>query len=141
MAQKTTAADIFDMKNFPVLVFALAALALFSCKKEEQNPEYPFTITVKTFGDTIPAQNIFVEVYAPISESDVAFEGITNEAGQVSFTYDKNAIFLVRATRGNKPNFSHIGCTLVRLEPNQEVLKTVYLEPFDPEFEGCTFTP
>ncbi|MDZ7845614.1 MAG: hypothetical protein U5L96_01890 [Owenweeksia sp.] len=77
----------------------LSMLLLFSCNKENQDPDYPFTVVVKTLEDSIRVNNIYVEVEAPVRGSIPHFEGYTNEKGEVSFTYDQNAILLIRATR------------------------------------------
>lgn len=119
-----------------VALFGLFSLT-FSCDKEDPNPEYPFTIQVKTFEDSVRVSNILVVVTAPVRNSIVYFEGYTNPQGQVNFNYDKDAIFLVRATRGEPNDPTYIGCAEVRLEANKRVTKTVYLQRVDPEIPGC----
>ena len=128
------------MKSKYLFITALLSVALIiasSCKKIDQNPEYPFTISVKTADDTTTVQNVFVEVGVPSQiNSELAFEGFTDANGQISFTYHSDAVFRVRATRGVNP-ITYIGCTYVRLEPNKNVNKTVYLERYDPQSPGC----
>jgi len=126
------------MKKLLILVFTGLTIGLaFSCEKENLNPEYPFTIVVRDFEDSIPAQNILVEVIA-INETgkpQVYFSDRSSESGRVSFTYDRNANFIVQASRGDPYTF--LGCTTIQLQPDEEVFKTVYLKPYDPEIKGC----
>lgn len=112
-------------------------LSLGSCNKEELNPEYPFTIQVKTFDDSVRVINAYVEVLAPVRNSVPYFKGYTDENGMVSFKYDKDAIFLVRAFRGPIQDPSYIGCSEVRLQANTTVTKIVYVKKVDPEIPGC----
>ncbi len=118
----------------------LFAGLLFSCETEDLTPDYPFTITVKTLQDSVRVPNTKVEVLAPSNSGAFHefFEGWTDQHGEVSFEYDKNAVFTVRATRGNTP-ITYIGCADVRLEPNKRVYKTVYIQPFDPDAKGCDY--
>ncbi len=123
------------------LLFSLFVGLLISCgKKEDLNPDYPFTIVVKTFEDSTRIANIRVEILAPSNSGAFTefFEGWTNEKGEVRFEYDKNAVFTARATRGLTP-ITHIGCADVRLEPNKEVYKTVYIRPYDNQAGGCDY--
>lgn len=126
------------MKKLSVLLFSAVIIAFaFSCEKENLDPDYPFTISVRDYQDSIPAQNILVEIIA-INETgkpQVYFSNRTNEMGRVSFEYDRNANFIVQASRGDP--FTFLGCTTIQLEPDEEVFKTVYLQPYDPEVEGC----
>lgn len=128
---------MWSLKNiFWIIAIAAIGFGAYSCKKIDQDPEYPFTIIVKTMDDSTRIQNTFIEVYVPQTIGNVKFSGYTNEAGEVHFTYDKDAVFQVRATRGENP-YTHIGCTYVRLEANEEVYQTVYIQPYNPEYEGC----
>lgn len=123
------------------LLFSLFVGLLISCgKKEDLNPDYPFTIVVKTYEDSLRVANIRVEVLAPSNTGAFVefFEGWTNEKGEVHFEYDKNAVFTTRATRGLNP-ITHIGCADVRLEPNRDVYKTVYIKPYDSQAGGCDY--
>lgn len=136
---KTKTKDTLMKFKIFALFSAIAAFALFSvsCEKIDQNPEYPFVIVVKTVDDSTIVQNAYVEVGVPSQiNSELAFEGFTNSDGQASFKYDNDAVFRVRATRGNDP-ITYIGCTYVRLEPNQTVYRTVYMEPWDDQSPGC----
>jgi hypothetical protein len=117
----------------------LSIVALWSCENEELNPEYPFTIVVKTLADSTVAQNTFVEVAAPIAGNTVFIEGYTDEEGRVSFEYDQAATLSVRASRGERPDYTWIGCTEIRLIPNQHITKNVYIEPYDTLLIGCSF--
>ncbi len=131
-------------KFFVAGTFLLATISFFSCEKIDQNPEYDFTIVVKTLADSSRIQNALVEVYVPSTVSDLEFTGSTNDRGEITFEYDRDAVFQVRASRGRNISnngvvtYSYIGCTFVRLEPNDEVFQTVYIEPYDPEAPGCT---
>lgn len=134
------AAKLIHMKNFFLLLLPFLIIAAFSCKKEDLDPDYPFTIEVKTFNDSIPVTNVSVEVFTPVQKNVVEMLGYTNEEGKVSFSYDKEAVLLVRASRGSNP-YTYLGCTDIRLEPNKTVVKTVYLEKYDPNVPGCTYSP
>lgn len=124
-----------------LLFLALASfgffLALSSCEKEDLNPEYPFTVVVKTFDDSVRVTSAMVEILAPVQGSKIYFRGYTNENGEVGFKYNQDAIFLIRAIRGPINDPSYIGCAEVRLAPNNTVVKTVYLQKVDPEIPGC----
>ena len=131
------------MKKVPrAIVLLTFVVGIFSCKKIDQDPDYTFTITVRTLEDSTLIQNSKVEAYVPPTVgSKVAFIGYSDERGQITFTYDKDAVFQVRATRGSSASGStpvYIGCTYVKLEPNQNVHQTVYIRPYDPEAPGCT---
>ncbi len=127
------------MKKFLFLLCSVALL--LSCGKEDLNPDYPFTIVVKTLEDSTRVSNIQVGIYAPSDDGSFKkfFEGWTDERGEVSFEYDMNAVFTARATRGAEPTISHIGCADVRLEPNQQVFKNVYIRPYDNQAGGCDY--
>lgn len=119
---------------------AIFSLILFaSCENEELNPTYPFTIVVKTFEDSTRVQNVFVEVAAPIPGNTVWINGNSNEVGEVDFRYDQAATLNIRASRGKRPDYTWIGCTEIRLIPNEHVTKTVYIEPYDTLLVGCSF--
>lgn len=127
------------MKKAILGLSILATFLLFSCENKELNPEYPFTIVVKTQDDSTRVQNVFVEVAAPISGNAVFIEGYSNTEGEVDFEYDKAATLSIRASRGARPEYTWIGCTEVRLLPNERVIKTVYIEPYDTLLIGCSF--
>ncbi|MGB0176363.1 MAG: hypothetical protein ACPF9D_04300 [Owenweeksia sp.] len=124
------------------MVVLIMTIGFFACKKVDQNPDYTFTITVRTLEDSTLIQNSRVEAYVPPTVgSKIAFIGYSDEKGQITFNYDKDAVFQVRATRGSSAAGStpvFIGCTYVKLEPNQHVYQTVYIRPYDPEAPGCT---
>lgn len=128
------------MKSKLILLFSGLSLIGFltlSCEKIDQSPEYPFVITVKTVDDSTLVQNAYVEIGVPSQvNSELKFRGFTNALGTVSFEYDNDAVFRVRATRGKDP-ITYIGCTYVRLEPNETVHRTVYIEPWDVQSPGC----
>ena len=127
------------MKKLLVLSVLISGLflALSSCEKEDLDPDYPFTVEVLTYQDSIRVPNAMVQVFPPVQGAEPYFEGSTNDEGRVSFEYDKEAIFLIRATRGPLNDPSYIGCTEVRLAPNETVVKTVYLRKVNPEIPGC----
>ena len=126
------------MKKF-IFAFALVGLIFSACDRAALNPEYPFRIIVKTQEDSTRVQNVLVEVAAPINGNSVFIEGTSDIDGEVTFEYDKAATLSVRATRGTRPDYTWIGCTEVRLIPNKEVIKTVYIEPYDTLLVGCSF--
>lgn len=117
----------------------LSGLVFAACENEELNPTYPFTIVVKTLEDSTRVQNVLVEVAAPVPGNTVWINGSSNEVGEVSFRYDQAATLNVRASRGDRPDYTWIGCTEIRLIPNELVTKTVYIEPYDTLLVGCSF--
>lgn len=128
------------MKSKLILLFSglgLIGILTVSCEKIDQTPDYPFTITVKTVDDSTLVQNAYVEIGVPSQvNNELKFRGFTNSSGTVSFEYNNDAVFRVRATRGKDP-ITYIGCTYVRLEPNETVNRTVYIEPWDVQSPGC----
>jgi len=123
------------------IFFFLLGLGLIvgACEFDDLSPEYPFTVVVKTLSDSTRVQNVVVEVAAPVPGNTVWLSGFTNEEGEVNFKYDQAATLSIRASRGERPDYTWIGCTEIRLLPNQQVLKTVYLEPYDSLLIGCSF--
>lgn len=128
------------MSRFGITSFVLLfGLTIVSCDRSQIEPDYPFKIVVKTKADSSLAQNVFVEVNAPVPGSQVFLEGFSDERGEVSFEYGLPATLVVRASRGKRPDYTWMGCTEVRLLPNEEVVKTVYIEPYDTLLVGCSF--
>jgi len=123
------------------IFFSLLGLGLIvgACEFDDLNPDYPFTIVVKTLSDSTRVQNVRVEAAAPVPGNKVWLSGFTNAQGEVNFKYDLAATLSIRASRGERPDYTWIGCTEVRLLPNQQVVKTVYLEPYDSLLIGCSF--
>jgi len=129
-------------KNYFGAIIALAFglltyLGSVSCDPVDLNPDYPFTITVKNKADSLPLANVKVEVFAPVSDSELRFEGFTDQNGRIHFEHDNNAILVVRALRGKAPNYSWIGCGEIRLKANQIAKTTVFLRPYDGNVVGC----
>lgn len=122
--------------NWNIIVLPAALLLFVQCEKTDLNPDFPFTIVVKTLTDSTRAANAFVEVTTTIPGNEIKIIGSTDVNGEVSFEFDRDAVFLVRASRGKDP-ITWIGCNFVRLEPNKRVTQTVYMQPFDPKLEGC----
>jgi len=116
-----------------------SSILLFSCENEELNPKYPFTIIVKTQSDSLRVQNVLVEVAAPVPGNQVWLKGATNTEGEIDFEYQQAATLGVRASRGERPDYTWIGCTEIRLIPNEHVVKTVYIQPYDSLLVGCSF--
>jgi hypothetical protein len=111
----------------------LLVLVLFSCKKE--SPTYSFTVRViNEEGVALP--NMFVEATADVPNTLADFSGKTDENGEISFSYDYEAVLKVRATRGSNPP-SWMGCNFVKLEPNSTVNVNVVVQPYDPSQPGC----
>jgi hypothetical protein len=125
------------------LLLILACLGVFffnSCEVDENlNPTFPFKVTIKTLEDSVRVSNVFVEILAQTGSggSSVLKEGYSNQFGDVSFEYDKEAVLLIRATRGTKPNYTFIGCDYIFLKANEEASRTIYIRPFDSQAEGC----
>lgn len=120
------------------LIFsALTYFSSVSCEPVDLDPDYPFTITVKNRADSIPLANVKVEVFAPVGDSELRFEGFTDQNGRIHFEHDNNAILVVRALRGEAPNYTWIGCGEIRLKANEIAKATVYLQPYDGNVVGC----
>ncbi len=132
------------MKYLGTLLIIGILSVSFSCKEKNDNldPEYPFTISVKTLSDSVLVTNIRVQILAPDNTGKLKehFIGFTDDNGKVEFKNDLQAVFTARATRGLTPP-TQIGCAEVYLRPNKRVYKTVYIEPFDPVAGGCFYTP
>ena len=126
------------MKKIFLSLFGLG-LIVSGCEFDDLNPDYPFTVVVKTQSDTARVQNVYVEIAAPIPGNQVWLSGFTNEVGEVNFKYSEAATLSIRASRGSRPDYNWIGCSEIRLLPNQQVIKTVYLEPYDSLLIGCSF--
>jgi hypothetical protein len=127
------------MKKIHFLFIALIAVLTACNVKENTQPDYPFKVTIKTLDDSTRVANVFVEILAQTGQGETKqlFKSWTNEKGESSFVYDKEAVLLIRATRGLKPNYTWIGCDFIFLQPNEEARRTVYIRPYDPEAEGC----
>lgn len=138
MMQKTAVYKYFGMmKKAPKFILALMVLlSITNCEKDDLNPEYPFTIVVKTMKDSVRATNVFVEILTTLPDNKIDMIGATDQNGEVSFSYDRDAVLQIRATRGRNP-ITWIGCNFVRLEPNKRVFQTVYVKEFDPKLSGC----
>lgn len=126
------------MKKLLLGIF-LGAVVISACDNDALNPEYPFRIIVKTQEDSTRVQNVLVEAAAPINGNSVWIDGVTNENGEVELEYDKAATLSIRASRGTRPDYTWIGCSEVRLIPNETVIKTVYIQPYDTLLIGCSF--
>lgn len=125
------------MKKVPKLIAALLVVfTITNCDKDDLNPDFPFTIVVKTLEDSTRATNVFVEILTTLPDNQIDIEGVTDENGEVDFSFDRDAVLQVRATRGKNP-ISWIGCNFVRLEPNKRVVQTVFIKEFDPKLSGC----
>lgn len=134
MAVKT----ISKVSGYLMGLVLLSSLFSVSCNKADLDPDFPFTVQVLSIEDSIPLPNVNVEIFAPNPESKVFFEGFTNQNGNISFEHNAKAILVARATRGEAPNFSWIGCNEVRLFPNRQVNVKVYLEPAEDQVIGCS---
>lgn len=123
-----------------LLLASIALIGFNSCDRDKTlNPTYPFEITVKTLADSLRVSNVFIEVIAQTGQgrSTVLFEKYSNEQGEATFEYDQEAVFLIRTTRGKKPNYSFIGCDYIFLKPNEEAKRTIYIRPYDELAQGC----
>ena len=103
------------------------------CEKTSNN--FPFTVHVIT-EDGTPVANIDVVATAPVPDAIPYFEGVTNLDGNVSFTYDNEAVLQIVATRGTNPP-SFIGCGFVKLERDNNVIVNIVIQPYDPSQGGC----
>lgn len=156
---------------FSTLAVALLFVSLgASCTSEEN---YPFRIKVVTEdeeydGDDvryIPVSLAKVRVAPDNPQSNVLFEGLTNNHGEIAFEYELEALFLVEAIGSTydldtvsfidstgypqvPPRFVEQidtlnkqrarACSFIKLENENEVFLEVILEPWDPS-EGLCF--
>jgi hypothetical protein len=127
------------MKKVFLALTIISGVAFSACENDELNPEYPFTIIVKTISDSTVVQNVLVEAAAPVPGNKVWLSGNSDTEGKVSLEYDQAATLSIRASRGQRPEYTWIGCTEIRLLPNSVVVKTVYIEPYDSLLIGCSF--
>lgn len=118
---------------FITAIAALLAALSYSCKVED--PEYPFRIRVID-AQNQPVDSAFVIVRPNVDRSEVLFENYTNRAGEVRFTYDREAIFIVQATIGDF-NGMRIGCNYIRLQEEGEAFVEVRLEPTTLPDDSC----
>ncbi len=158
--------------SLSVVILTLSMLfTATSCTSDD--PEYPFRIRVLTEdleyeGDDprfIPVFLADVRVAPDNPRSNVLFEGLTDVNGEVTFSYDLEALFLVEAIGATyvidtisfidstgfpavPPRFVQQfdtistemsrACSFIKLEENEEVYLEVILEPWDPS-EGLCF--
>jgi hypothetical protein len=151
-----------------MIVLAFAILA--SCTNEE---EYPFRVRVVMEdedyeGDDVrylPVPLAHVRIAPDDPQSNVLFEGLTNNEGEVAFEYELEALFMVEAIvstydldttsfidstgyPATPPRFIEQidtlnkqrarACSFIKLEEGKEVFLEVILEPWTPE-EGLCF--
>src|SRR5690606_21102487 len=98
-----------NIKKYLHITIAIVGLAVVfllssSCEKIDTEPKFTFTIVAKAFSDSTRSQNTYIEVFVPKIISDVAFEGYTDENGEITFEYPQDAVFEVRAPRGEAPD-------------------------------------
>jgi hypothetical protein len=77
-----------------------------------------------------------VEASADVPNTLADFTGKTDQNGEISFSYEYEAVLKVRATRGSNPP-SWMGCNFVKLEANSNVVVNVIVQPYDPSQPGC----
>lgn len=119
------------MKKSTCLFNALAAGLLFvtSCQKPSE-----CKATVRCVDSTgAPIKNSSVLLYAPVKQgsytytADVKASGVTDDDGQVKFTFKLPAIFDIKATRAVNSN-TLSGTGLIRLEAGKNAEKEVTLK-------------
>jgi hypothetical protein len=99
------------MKKVFLALTIISGVAFSACENDELNPEYPFTIIVKTISDSTVVQNVLVEAAAPVPGNKVWLSGNSDTEGKVSLEYDQAATLSIRASRGQRPEYTWIGCT------------------------------
>ena len=118
-------------------LFALSFLFITGCKKNSNN--FPFTVQVVVInaeGNEVPVSGVVVNAGAPVPDALPDFTDTTNSDGQVSFTYQYEAVLQVVATRGFNPP-SYIGCGFIKLIQDENVVLKIVLQPYDPSQQGC----
>lgn len=121
------------MKKHVILVFFAFILAS-ACSLED--PIYHFRIRVVNEARQ-PIDSAFVFVAPNVPNSKVQFSGYTNRAGEVAFTYDKEAIFIVEAKKGIDSTTLLLGCGYIKLTPLEEAFVQVVATPSNNPGDGC----
>lgn len=117
--------------------FIIAISCIFiitSCSVED--PIYHFRIRVVNEARQ-PVDSAFVFVAPNVAESKIQFSGFTNRAGEISFTFDKEAIFIVEAKRGIDSITMLLGCGYIKLSPLQEAFVQIVATPTNNADDGC----
>ncbi|KFD38127.1 hypothetical protein AT05_11665 [Schleiferia thermophila str. Yellowstone] len=117
-------------------IFALSVLLLLSAACSVEDPVYNFRIRVVNEARQ-PIDSAFVFVAPNVPNSIVQFSGYTNRAGEVTFTYDKEAIFIVEAKRGLDSITMLLGCGYIKLSPQQEAFVQIVATPTNDPDDGC----
>lgn len=109
---------------FAIIVFTI--IYTISCKKENQ--ECKALITIKLLSDPNKTIDNAIVIIAP-QYPYVCDTGISDASGQVTFTFKKEGILDVYATKniGGDPD-SLSGQGVVKLEPGETVDQVVYVD-------------
>ncbi|MCW3076722.1 MAG: hypothetical protein JWO32_1331 [Bacteroidetes bacterium] len=117
------------MKPTPILAVSLGVVVVLFNGACVKNTECKATVhCVDSTG--APLKNTNVLLYAPVSggsTGDVKTSGITDEKGDVRFTFKLPAIFDVKATAPSNSN-TLTGTGLIRLEEGKGSEKTITLK-------------
>lgn len=122
------------MKGHIYILAILSFAILGSCSIED--PIYHFRIRVVNEARQ-PIDSAFVFVAPNVAESKVQFSGFTNRAGEVFFTFDKEAIFIVEAKKGIDSTTMLLGCGYIKLSPLQEAFVQIVATPTNDPDDGC----
>lgn len=125
---------LIERMKRPFIVAIFCIFVIPSCSVED--PIYHFRIRVVNEARQ-PVDSAFVFVAPNVAESKVQFSGYTNRAGEISFTFDKEAIFIVEAKRGIDPNTMLLGCGYIKLSPLQEAFIQIVATPTNNPDDGC----
>ncbi|MCX6270691.1 MAG: hypothetical protein NTU44_05640 [Bacteroidetes bacterium] len=112
-------------KIIPALAVGFS-LILFSCTKKD--PTYDVVITVKYLSDTtvvVPGAAVTIE------KNDKRVEGVTDNGGMFSATFQLEAIFNVHASIDTTilQTQTLYGSSTIRLQENKTVHRTVFVSP------------
>ncbi|MCX8148418.1 MAG: hypothetical protein ACK4EX_06900 [Thermaurantimonas sp.] len=121
------------MRNHLIIAFFILLIAS-ACSQED--PIYHFRIRVVNEARQ-PIDSAFVYVAPNVPNSIVQFSGYTNRAGELAFTYDKEAIFIVEAKKGIDSTTLLLGCGYIKLTPLEEAFIQLVATPTNNPDDGC----
>lgn len=108
-------------KYIPVIILVTVfSITNWSCRKKDSTCYALITVT-DAGGASV--SGVDLHVHAQSVGGDVEAFGVTDAAGQASFSFKLQAIFNVDATKGPLT-----GSGIVKLEPGQTVEKTIIIQ-------------
>lgn len=114
-------------KLLPVVLLAGIASGIFSCKKKETGCDAVVTVT-DTTGKVVSGALVILSQDSVVNQNtgvkaSVHKESTTDGYGQAYFSFDKEAVLNIEASKGSLE-----GRDYIRLEPGASVEKTVKIK-------------